>query len=71
MTRIEHDAVAASPVFRRALGLFEGDRNATSKWMLSPLPALGGKTPMDAAKTSLGVRQVEDLIGRLEHGVYS
>jgi putative toxin-antitoxin system antitoxin component (TIGR02293 family) len=50
---------------------FEGDRDAASVWMLSPLPGLGGATPNDAAKTDLGARDVENLIGRMEHGVYS
>jgi uncharacterized protein (DUF2384 family) len=39
--------------------------------MSSPLPALGGSTPNDALKTDLGAHEVENLIGRIEHGVYS
>jgi uncharacterized protein (DUF2384 family) len=39
--------------------------------MLSPLPGLGGATPNDAAKTDSGARDLENLIGRMEHGVYS
>jgi uncharacterized protein (DUF2384 family) len=39
--------------------------------MITPLPALGGKTLIDASKTLLGIRQVENLIDRIEHGVYS
>jgi len=33
--------------------------------------ALEGKTPLAYARTELGAREVEDLIGRLEHGVVS
>ncbi len=58
-------------VFAKALELFEGDRDAASEWMLSPLPALGGETPIDIARTEAGARQVENLVGRIEHGVYS
>ena len=61
----------ASRVFAKALELFESDRAATSEWMHSPLPALGGETPIDTARTELGTRQVENLVGRIEHGVYS
>ena len=61
----------ASRVFAKALELFEGDRDAASRWMLSPLLALGGETPIDIARTELGARQVENLVGRIEHGVYS
>jgi putative toxin-antitoxin system antitoxin component (TIGR02293 family) len=51
--------------------LFEGDREAASQWMATSLPALGGSTPNDVLKTDSGVRDVENLIGRIEHGVYS
>jgi putative toxin-antitoxin system antitoxin component (TIGR02293 family) len=61
----------ASRVLAKALELFEGDRDAASEWIHSPLPALGGETPIDIARTELGARQVENLVGRIEHGVYS
>jgi putative toxin-antitoxin system antitoxin component (TIGR02293 family) len=58
-------------VFARAIDLFEGDRDAASEWMSAPLPALGGRTANTAVKTEEGARTVENLIGRIEHGVYS
>ncbi|MBA3513884.1 MAG: DUF2384 domain-containing protein [Pyrinomonadaceae bacterium] len=61
----------ASRVFGRALELFEGDAGATRHWLASPQRALGGAIPMGLAKTDLGVREVEDLIERLEHGIFS
>lgn len=61
----------ASRVFGKALELFEGDRDAASEWMLTPQPALGGETPIDVAQTELGSREIENLVGRIEHGVYS
>jgi putative toxin-antitoxin system antitoxin component (TIGR02293 family) len=63
--------MSRSRVFAKALDLFEGDRDAASEWMSTPLPALGGSTPNDALKAEFGVRDVENLIGRIEHGVYS
>jgi uncharacterized protein (DUF2384 family) len=30
---------------------------------------LGDETPMDLIQTDVGAREVENLIGRLEHGV--
>jgi putative toxin-antitoxin system antitoxin component (TIGR02293 family) len=66
----DHD-LRASRVFAKAIELFEGDRDAASKWMQTPLPALGGETPIDIARTELGARQAENLVGRIEHGVYS
>jgi len=65
------DAARFSRVFARAIDLFEGDRDAAFDWMASPLPALAGTTPNDAVKTDEGARIVENLIGRIEHGVYS
>jgi len=67
----EQDELRSSRIFARAVDLFEGDHDAASEWMLSPLPALGGATPNDAVKTEIGARDVENLIGRIEHGVYS
>jgi putative toxin-antitoxin system antitoxin component (TIGR02293 family) len=61
----------ASRVFGKALGLFEGDAEAARHWLASPQRALGGAIPMGLAKTDLGAREVEDLIERLEHGVFT
>ena len=55
----------------RALELFDGDHESATEWLLSAQPVLGGATPLDMLKTELGAREVEKLIGRLEHGVFS
>lgn len=60
----------AARVFGRALALFEGDVDAARDWFATPAPALGNRTPRDLAATELGVREVENLLGRLEHGVF-
>lgn len=60
-----------SRVFGQALGLFGGDVEAARAWLARPAPALGNRTPREVATTELGAREVENLIGRLEHGVYS
>lgn len=51
------------------LRLFEGDLEQTRSWLDSPHHALGGEAPLDFATTEVGAREVEHLIGRLEHGV--
>ena len=33
--------------------------------------ALNGERPMDLLDTDLGARQIEDILGRIEHGVVS
>lgn len=60
----------ASRVFQRALDLFEEDLDAAKVWLSSPQPALGGMKPLEMARTDLGAREVERLIGQLEHGVF-
>lgn len=61
----------ASNVFALAVRLFEGDRTAARKWLQTPQPGLGGEKPLDFASTEVGAREVEHLIGRLEHGVFT
>jgi putative toxin-antitoxin system antitoxin component (TIGR02293 family) len=58
-----------SRLFAQAVELFEGDDAGARRWLERPLRALGGRTALDLAKTDVGTREVEALIGRLEHGV--
>jgi putative toxin-antitoxin system antitoxin component (TIGR02293 family) len=57
-------------LFRKAIDLFHGDDESAMRWLRSPRPALGGETPLELAKTDIGVRQVETLIEQVRHGVY-
>ncbi len=41
------------------------------RWLTSSQYGLGGAVPLDYAKTEIGARAVEDLLGRIEYGVYS
>jgi len=52
---------------RRVFGTHENTRG----WLNARLVALGGRTPRDFARTEPGAREVESLIGRIEHGVFS
>ena len=61
----------ASRIVARALGLFEGDRDAATHWLSEPQKALGGESPLVIARTEVGALEVERLIGRLEHGVFT
>ena len=58
-----------STVFEQAVALFEGDNAAALRWLTAPRKALEGNTPLAYARTEVGAREVENLIGRLEHGV--
>jgi putative toxin-antitoxin system antitoxin component (TIGR02293 family) len=59
----------ASRIFGLAIDLFEGDRETALRWLSSAQRALGQRTPMVLMQTDIGAREVENLIGRLEHGV--
>lgn len=61
----------AARVFGQALELFDGDREAAFEWLSEPQIALGGAVPLDVARTEVGAREVELLVLRIEHGVYS
>ncbi len=51
--------------------LFENDQAKAIQWLNSPNRGLGGRTPLQMAQTETGSREVENLIGRLENGVFS
>jgi putative toxin-antitoxin system antitoxin component (TIGR02293 family) len=54
----------------KAVEVFETKENAR-QWLASPQAGLGGAVPLDYAETEIGAREVEDLLGRIEYGVYS
>ena len=44
-------------------------REDARRFLTTPHPALRHKTPIDAAMTELGARQVEELLGQIFHGL--
>ena len=40
------------------------------QWLATPQPGLNAEKPLEFARSEIGAREVEDLIGRLEHGVF-
>jgi putative toxin-antitoxin system antitoxin component (TIGR02293 family) len=50
--------------------VLEDEHNARD-WLRRPLTILGGKTPLELTNTEPGAREVEHVLGRLEHGVFS
>jgi putative toxin-antitoxin system antitoxin component (TIGR02293 family) len=55
----------------KVIDLFDGNRHAAASWLQAPQIALGGAVALDMARTELGAREVETLVDRLEHGVFS
>lgn len=48
-----------------------GNNKNFFKWLNLPNSALGGMEPLDLIEIPGGVSKVKDVIGRIEHGVYS
>lgn len=57
-------------IFEKAVDLFGGNREAATHWFRQPHRALGERRPLDLVETEPGGREVEELIGRIEHGVF-
>ena len=58
-------------VVSRAVDLFEGDRQLAETWLSNPLPAIGNEIPIDYINSPERAQQLLDIIGRLEHGVWT
>lgn len=48
-----------------------GSRGRARAWLRRPALGLGGQRPADLICTPEGAQQVQDLLGRLEYGVYT
>ena len=48
-----------------------GDEAKARAWLERPLRELGGKTALELSATEPGAREVEQVLGRLEHGVFA
>ena len=52
-----------------ALRLFEGNLDEARAWLSTSQRALGDRAPLEFASSEVGAREVENLIGRLDHGI--
>ena len=59
-----------SRLFHRAVEVLES-RAGAIHWFKNPIEALGWATPLAYARTAVGLRELENILGRIEHGVYS
>lgn len=48
-----------------------GTGDAAASWLREPILALGWVAPISLIDTDLGARQVEEILGRIEFGVFS
>ena len=54
----------------QAVSVFGAEEKATT-WLQRPNRALNGELPIRLLDTDVGARQVEDILGRIEHGIVS
>ncbi|MGH9379728.1 MAG: type II RES/Xre toxin-antitoxin system antitoxin [Thermoanaerobaculia bacterium] len=48
-----------------------GSGDALRHWLRTPNRALGGRAPLTLLDTDVGVRDVEAVFGRIDHGIFS
>lgn len=56
-------------LFGLAMAVFE-DEQATCEWLKTDNPGTAGERPLSYADTEFGAREVENLLGRIDHGVF-
>ena len=56
--------------YHRALEVFE-DEDTAHKWLKTPLQVLNNKMPLQAVSNRFGAELVLDVLGRIEHGIFS
>lgn len=61
--RLKRIATLAERVF--------GDRLKANRWLRKPKPSLNGETPLAFLASENGARLVEDMLGRIEHGIFA
>ncbi len=57
-------------LFEHAVRVFDDDKDAGT-WLSAPNDALSGESPLALLDTDAGVRLVDDVLTRLEFGVYA
>jgi putative toxin-antitoxin system antitoxin component (TIGR02293 family) len=48
-----------------------GSKEKAGAWLDRPNRALGGEKPLSLLDTEIGAEQIENVLGRMEHGAYS
>tara|TARA_B100000676_G_C17988097_1_gene793194 strand:+ start:318 stop:752 length:435 start_codon:yes stop_codon:yes gene_type:complete len=54
-----------------ATPMMDGDQQSAATWMRTPRAVLNGESPLMRSGTEVGVRDVEDLINRIQAGVFN
>jgi uncharacterized protein (DUF2384 family) len=69
VVEVKAEAQPIVEVTARAMEVF-GTREKALRWLNSPVRSLGDRTPLLLLNTPEGVAQIQDTLGRVEHGVW-
>jgi len=68
--RTSSQVIEIAKVVEHAFSVFE-DEEKVKRWLTKPNAALNNIKPFDLFGTSTGLGMVDDILGRIEEGVYS
>ena len=70
-TPLDPDFSAVPPaIMAHALDTF-GDEQKAKSWLTTPNPVLNNLEPIEAARTDAGASRVEEILIRIDYGMFS
>ena len=69
-TEYADKAIELARLYERGIEVL-GSEKAFSGWIKTPNLALGGEIPFNLLDTRIGFKMILDILGRIEHGVFS
>ncbi len=67
---VSERAIKLAQLTAHGINVF-GAKGEFCTWLQTPVVALGNKTPVSILNSTMGVELVDDIIGRIEHGIFS
>jgi putative toxin-antitoxin system antitoxin component (TIGR02293 family) len=67
---ISSHSIEIAQTIARGLALFE-DKDKLNRWLQKPNRALRGKVPLELLKYPTGIRLVNQIMERIEEGIYT
>ncbi len=69
-TEYSDRAIELARLYERGIAVL-GSQKAFNSWLKTPNYALGNETPLHLLDTHIGFTMVFDILGRIEHGIFS
>lgn len=63
--------IVMTRIWDAGLVTFDGNKEVLNQWFRRPLMPLHGRTPLQLMTNFIGMEEVRQLLGRIQHGVYS